>query len=102
MDTFTYNGLSFVKRKTLVSDETKGYFKSMKAGFLLMDLNREPKAFVCTNDSTPFVVTASKPEGGKTRYMYSTTKQTEQFLNIENKSHTERYDIAKKAVDGYM
>lgn len=85
----TFNGKRFAKtdREFTASLFDKGgtaygYYKATKAGVLLMDAQRVPVAFIRADNGDNFIVTASPIEGGKVRYMFSTTEGTEQVLGL--------------------
>lgn len=63
-----------------------GYFKAMKRGVLLMDMQRKPVAFVVVGKDAPYIVTAGGIAGGKhegrTFYMQGLSMLTERALGL--------------------
>lgn len=94
---FFYNQLKFVRISQKPDNSTHGFFKPLKRGIKLFNLDKEIIAFVSTNGSQPFTVTAFKTELG-VRYMYSMTATTEEFLKVTGKSYREQTDISVSAV----
>lgn len=66
-----------------------GFYKKLKNGFLILDLQKNPFAFIVSNKKQGyFVVNATKTKEGKLFYNYSTSEEVERILGIDNKPYS--------------
>lgn len=93
----TFNGIEFAKTQKDLTPESKGFFRVLKNGIKLLGLDKDPIAFICTRESCAFVVTAFKFEE-QTRYMFSTTQNTEQALGLIGLSSSQKSNACERAV----
>jgi hypothetical protein len=105
----TINGKQYAKNDKEFTDTlfnstgtTHGYYKKRKNGVLLMDMQKQPFAFVVVNKygDQPFVVSCyNTPDG--IRYMFGASLATEQTLGLVGLPYREAesivYHIAKAA-----
>lgn len=98
--TFHYNNFTFVRDEEHQTHDTHGFFREESNGILLLDLEQEPIAFVCTMERPAFTVTAYATNS-RVRYMFSTTAKTEKFLGIEGLGFMKKLDISEAAVQAY-
>ena len=97
----TLNGKQYAQNKAeFEAGGAHGYYKvkrgKSRVAILIMDAAKEPKALISPDCA---IVTAYRFEGdGKNRYMYATTKETEEFLGIGGMSYRESRQIAQAAI----
>ena len=73
-----------------------GFYKKRKNGWLLMNLQKEPIAFVVSNAiQGHFVVTASI-QLGNLRFMHSTCSITEKLLGIDGMSYAATIEACRQ------
>ena len=97
---FTFNGKQYARTQAEIGGKAVNGFYRIKAGrgrvaVLLMDSKREPKALISPDG---VVVTAYRFEKG-IMYMYSTTKETEEFLGIAGLKYSALRDMGRLAID---
>ncbi|MCH8552933.1 MAG: hypothetical protein LAT62_13420 [Natronospirillum sp.] len=101
---FTFNRRTFVRNQREAAQVANtggtvfGFYRKRKNGALLMDMDREPRAFFCTREDTGaevcFVVTASQtPQGA--RFSFGMTESTRQWLGMPD----HRYDFRSHKVE---
>lgn len=102
IETKSFNGKTFAKLTVKLNEESMQsqgidyFFKKTKNGVTFYRQNKEPFAFLATRDYSAFFVTAT-PYEGKVRYMYSTTNETENMLNLTGLGVIEESDLAQTA-----
>lgn len=71
--------------ESLFSSKTcNGFYKKRKNGTLILNMQKEPVAYIVHNSKQGyFVVTATNTSEG-VRYMYGTSEKTEMFLGISD------------------
>ena len=65
-----------------------GFYKKRKNGFLILDLQKKPLAFIVSNPSQGYFVVNATENNGKIFYNYSTSEEVERILGIDNKPHS--------------
>lgn len=76
-----------------------GYYKVKKNGILLMDMQKNPFAFVVNNKhNEQFFVSARKHEDGKIHYMYSTTAKDEAILGLDKLGYIAGIELAQHVI----
>jgi hypothetical protein len=95
---FIFNQKKFVKTKQEMTDETMGFYRKRKNGVLLMDLAKEPLAFIVNNQYRErFIVTACR-FNKQIRFMFSTDEPTEKLLGINGVSLVEQSTLIEKSL----
>jgi hypothetical protein len=91
----TFNGKRFAKtvsefNSTLfdTSGTASGFYRVTTKGVMLLDLQKQPMAFILRDAGTAFIVSASK-HNGRTWYSFSTTAPTERYLGIRDMTCSE-------------
>lgn len=102
-----FNGLKFAKNdKEMVNslffagNTCHGFYKKRKNGYLLADLQRKERAFIAANDKQGFfTVSCERLASANNRIVYSHAMCSieEKWLNMENKTYSEKTDCAKSA-----
>lgn len=91
---YAKNDREFTESLFDASGTCNGFYKRIKNGIQLFDMQRNLAAFIVDRPSEKFVVTAHKVEG-RARYMFSTCSLTEKWLGIESMSGQAQFDAIK-------
>lgn len=86
-----FNGVKFAKNDkeftaSLFSGGSTcyGYYKKTKRGIQLMDMSKKLFAFIVNNGrGERFIVSASRMDNGRIRYMFSTTTKDDKLLGLK-------------------
>lgn len=96
-----FNGLKFAKNDAEMvnslfagGNTCAGFYKQIKSGFQLLNLQKELFAFVSPGKG--LVVSAARCANGKPRYLFSTCSLDEKYLNLPE-SYTATIDACKAA-----
>lgn len=87
----TFNGVKFAKNNKEMTDSLfqqggtcAGFYKVTKRGIQLTDLQRNIIAFIVNNGyGERFIVSATRMDNGRIRYMFSTCSNVDKLLNLE-------------------
>ena len=83
--------------KPIDGQTASGLFRARKNGVLFMRPDATPCGFLVANPGqSRFFVTAYKTQNQKTRYMFSTSKETERFLGLSELGYREQLDEAAR------
>jgi hypothetical protein len=83
--------------KPIDGQTASGLFRARKNGVLFMRADGTPCGFLVANPGqAKFWVSAFKTNEGKTRYMFSTSKETERFLGLTDLGYREQLDEAAR------
>lgn len=76
-----------------------GYYKARKNGVLLMDMQKEPFAFVVNNrHGEQFFVSCLKREDGRIVYFHSTTERANQVLGLDKLGYMAGIELAQHVI----
>lgn len=86
-----FNGVKFAKNEKELTESLfskdgtcSGYYKVTKRGIQIMDLQNNIIAFIVNNGyGERFIVSASRCDNGRIRYMFSTCHKVEKLLSLE-------------------
>ena len=103
-----FNGLNYAKNdKELVASlfnkggTCNGFYKVVKGGIKLyrvIEGDKQLEAFIKREPYNSFVVTATQAKG-KTRYMFSTTKQTERWLGLDGVGYMDTINACQETIN---
>ena len=98
-----FNGIKFAKNNKEFIDSLfhkggtcYGYYKKTKGGVQLLDKDRNIFAFIVDNSSGQFIVSASRLEDRRIRYMYSTSTSTDKLLGLDGLGDRAMTDECKR------
>lgn len=74
-----------------------GFYKPRKNGVLLMDMQKEPFAFVVNNKYKEVFFVSARAEGNKIRYFHSTTSADEATLGITG--YMQSHELAQSVIE---
>ncbi len=102
----TFNGKQYAKNDKEFVDTlftsgntANGFYKKVKSGIKLYNMQKELIAFI-KRDSSPFVVNAYTYAGdGKDRYMFSTSSTVEIYLSIYDLGYRETREVCQQAIN---
>jgi hypothetical protein len=101
-----FNGLRFAKNDAEMIESLfshggtcAGFYKRLKSGFQLLNLQKELFAFLVDNKhGEKFVVTASRRDG-KAFYMYGSSAITERLLGLDGMGYMQQIDVCKASCE---
>jgi hypothetical protein len=101
---YAKNDAEFVDSLFQSGGTCNGYYKRVKHGVKLYDMQRVLTAFIVDNQNTRerFLVTAHTIEmNGKNRdrYMFGTTAHTERFLGVQDMGRTAQLELINAALN---
>lgn len=102
----TINGHKYAKNDREFADTlfhkngtAYGYYKKHKGGVLLMNMQKEPFAFIVNNKhNEQFFVSCRKTESGKIRYMFSTSSADDKFLGLDSLGYIAGIELAQDII----
>lgn len=78
--TFARNDDEFLSSLFTPGGTCTGYYKPIKSGFQLFDMQKNLRAFISTKER--IVVSAHRTAEGRARYMFATSSIEEQWLDL--------------------
>lgn len=76
-----------------------GFYKKRANGVLLMDMQKNPFAFVVNNrHNEQFFVSCLRLETGRIAYMHSTTAQAEEILGLDKLGYIGGIELAQHVI----
>jgi hypothetical protein len=76
-----------------------GTYRKGPGGVTLFNLQGEPFAFIVDNrHSDNFIVSCSRLEDGRVRYMFSTTNQDERALGLDQLGYMAEIELARRLI----
>ena len=105
-----FNGLKYARNETEFTNSLfesngtcNGFYKVVKNGIRLMDMQGELRAFICKNDGG-FVVSAVRVPSmnNRIRYMFSTTDHDEAWLGISGMGLRDQHEQCKKVLREFL
>ena len=73
-----------------------GFYKKRKNGWLLLNLQKEPLAFVVANPKQGYFVVTAFEHVGKVRFMHSTCSITETLLGIDGMGYAATIEACRQ------
>lgn len=98
-----FNGMKYAKNDKEFTESLfqsggtcNGFYKKMRNGIRLLDMQGNIRAFIVNNKyNEQFVVSASQTDNG-IRYMFSTTTQDEKWLGIDKLGYRDTIEACKR------
>lgn len=96
---YAKNNDEFVSSLFKAGNTCNGFYKKIKNGVKLFDIQNNLKAFVVANaHGERFIVSAGTTSSGKPFYMSSTDTQTEEWLGITGLTMWQEHDIVEQSL----
>ena len=100
----TFNGIKFAKNANEFTSSLfakggtcYGYYKITSKGIQLLDMQKNIFAFIVNNKhNEQFIVSCSRMDNGRIRYMFSTTTQHDKLLGLDKIGYKARIEECER------